>query len=81
MLVKKDLEGSFNLDSDEVSTVASFEDVLDLDALNLICSEVAEGLGDGGCDPVCIQTPVSRPSRSCRPKKIKKKNNKINKSK
>ena len=41
------------------ASACSFEDSLDLDALNLICSEIAEGLGDGGCDPKGLQTPLS----------------------
>ena len=39
---------------DDVSTVCSTEDNIDLEALNLICSEISKGLGDGGCDPLCL---------------------------
>jgi hypothetical protein len=45
---------------DDTSTICSADDNIDLEALNLICSEISEGLGDGGCDPVCLQTPVSQ---------------------
>jgi hypothetical protein len=45
---------------EDALTVCSNEDSVDLEALNLICSEVAEGLGDGGCDPLILQTPVSQ---------------------
>jgi hypothetical protein len=49
---------------DDVSTVCSIEDNIDLEALNLICSEISEGFGDGGCDPLCLQTPLSQNKRS-----------------
>jgi hypothetical protein len=39
---------------DETSSVCSLEENLDLEALNLICSEITEDLGDGGCDPLCL---------------------------
>lgn len=60
---------------DDASTVCSLEENLDLEALNFICSEISEGLGDGGCDPLCLQTPVSHKTkaRSKNRKKIKKK--------
>jgi len=48
---------------EDASTVCSNEDIVDLEALNLICSEIAEGLGDGGCDPLILQTPVSQKMR------------------
>ena len=37
---------------------------MDLDALNLICAEITEDLGDGGCDPLCLQTPLSHYKKS-----------------
>jgi hypothetical protein len=54
---------------DDASTFCSNDDVLDLEALNLICSEISEWLGDGGCDPKCLQTPVSQKKDSRRQKK------------
>ena len=48
---------------EDASTVCSNEDIVDLEALNLICSKIAEGLGDGGCDPLILQTPVSQKMR------------------
>jgi hypothetical protein len=45
---------------EDASTICSNEDSVDLEALNLICSEVVEGLGDGSCDPLILQTPVSQ---------------------
>jgi hypothetical protein len=48
---------------EDASTVCSNEDSVDLEALNLICSEVAEGLGDGGCDLLILKTPVSPKKR------------------
>jgi hypothetical protein len=39
---------------EDASTVCSTEDNVDLEALNLICSGIAEGLGDGGCDPLIL---------------------------
>jgi hypothetical protein len=44
---------------EDASTECSNVDNVDLEDLNLICSEIAEGLGDGGCDPLILQTPVS----------------------
>jgi len=38
----------------DASSVCSLDENLDLDALNLICAEISEDLGDGGCDPVCL---------------------------
>jgi len=63
---------------EDASTVCSNEDNLDLEALNLICSEIAEGLGDGGCDPLILQPPVSLKTRG-RPRH-KKRNKNSNKS-
>ena len=49
---------------DDASTLCSIEENIDLEALNFICSEVSEGLGDGGCNSLCLQTPVSPKKRS-----------------
>jgi hypothetical protein len=49
---------------DDVSTVGSTEDNIDLEAMNLICSEISEGLGDGGYGPLCLQIPISHKKRS-----------------
>ena len=59
----------------DASTVCSVDEDLDLDALNHICAEISEDLGDGGCDPLCLQTPIShlKKSRSKNKKKIIKK--------
>jgi hypothetical protein len=62
----------------DVSSVCSFDDGLHLENLNFICSEIAEGLGDVGCDPKCLPNPVSQSKISkkvSRPKN-KKKNSK-----
>ena len=56
-------ESSKNL-VDDVSSVCSLEENMDLDALNLICAEITEDLGDGGCDPLCLQTPLSHYKKS-----------------
>jgi len=59
---------------DDASTVCSLEDNLELEALNFICSQISEGLGDGGCDPLCLQTPVSQTTKASsknREKKLK----------
>ena len=67
----KDLEFSSLVESEKLrkqsslaveaaSTVCSTEDNLDLETLNLVYSEIAEGLGDGGCDPLILQTPISQ---------------------
>jgi len=56
-------ESSKNL-VDVVSSVCSLEENMDLDALNLICAEITEDLGDGGCDPLCLQTPLSHYKKS-----------------
>jgi hypothetical protein len=58
---------------EDASTICSNEDSVDLEALNLICLEVAEGLGDGGCDPLILQTPISQKKRG-RPRHKKKSN-------
>jgi hypothetical protein len=63
---------------DDASTICSNDDYIDLEALNLICSEILEGLGDGGCDPKCLQTPVSQKKgsqRGPRPRQNKKTKN------
>jgi len=49
---------------DDTSTVCSLEENMDLEALNLICVEISEDLGDGGCDPLCLQTPISHSKKS-----------------
>jgi hypothetical protein len=41
---------------DETSSVCSLEENLELEALNLICSDITEDLGDGGCD-LCVYRP------------------------
>lgn len=48
---------------EDASTVCSNEDFVDLEALNLICSDIAEGVGDGGCDSLHLQTPISHKIR------------------
>ena len=59
---------------EDVVSVSSNEEYLKLEELNYICSDVAESLGDGGCDPKCLKAPISH----CRgTKKIKNKKNKI----
>jgi hypothetical protein len=64
------LSENFNLEItnknlvDDVSFVCSLEENMDLDALNLICAEITEDLGDGGCDPLCLQTPLSHLKKS-----------------
>jgi hypothetical protein len=55
---------------DDASTVCSLEENMDLDALNLICAKISKDLGDGGYDPLCLQTPISQL------KKFRSKNNK-----
>jgi hypothetical protein len=77
LVESKKIVDTNKVEIDDVSTVYSFEDCLDLEALNLICSEIVEGLGDGGCDPKCLQTPVSQnkgAKKSPRPRKKKKTN-------
>jgi hypothetical protein len=44
---------------DETTSICSLDENFDLEALNLICSEITEDLGDGGCDTLCLQTPIS----------------------
>jgi hypothetical protein len=51
---------------DDASTICFNDDNIDLEALNLICSEILKGQGDGGCDPKCLQTPVSQKKGSWR---------------
>ena len=65
----KKLVDDNNIVLDDASTVCSNDDGIDLEALNFICSEISEGLGDGGCDPKCLQTPVSWKKSPCRHKK------------
>jgi len=55
---------------DDGQFVGSEGDILDYEALNLICAEAAEVLGDGGCDPVCLRSPISQKPRPKRNKKI-----------
>ena len=65
-------QGSMNRVDDAV-TDCSNDDYLDLETLNLICSEVGEYLGDGGCDPIDLHTPLSpKQSRKSKGKKKKK---------
>jgi hypothetical protein len=64
---------------EDVSLVCSNDDSVDLEALILICSDVIEGLGDGGCDPLILQTFISQ-SRRGRPKHNKPKNKRKGKS-
>jgi len=54
----KRIEEGMKFVSDDTSTVCSIEDKIDAEALNLICSEISEGLCDGGYDPLCLQTPL-----------------------
>jgi hypothetical protein len=70
---KRSVEESIVL-VDDASTVCSNDDNIDIEALNLICSEISEGLGDGGCDPKCLQIPVSHKRRSRPGQKKKNKN-------
>jgi hypothetical protein len=44
---------------DETTSICSLDENFELEALNLICSKITEDLGDGGCDPLCLQTPIS----------------------
>ena len=46
------------------STVCSFDGNLDLEALNIICSDILEGLGDEGCDHMYLHTPISQKKSS-----------------
>ena len=48
-----------NNNLDDATTVCSLDDNIDLETLNLICADISEDLGDGGCDPSCLQTPIS----------------------
>jgi hypothetical protein len=45
---------------DDTSTLCSNEESINFQALNLICAEISKGLGDRGCDPKCLQTPISQ---------------------
>jgi len=83
----KDLENNRLLESaklreenfvlvEDASTVCSIDDYIDLEALNLICSDIAEGLSDGCCDLLILQTPVSQKSGRRPSRKKKNKNNK-----
>ena len=50
--------------SDGASTVCSIEHKIDAKALNLIGSEISEGLCDGRYDPLCLQIPLPQNKRS-----------------
>jgi hypothetical protein len=57
---------------EDASTGCSNDDSVVFEALNLFCSDIAEGLGDGGCDPLSLQTPISQVKRghpNCKTKK------------
>ena len=41
-------------------SVCSADENLDLETLNILCADITEDLGDGGCDPFDIQTPLSQ---------------------
>jgi hypothetical protein len=74
LLEDEKLRKESSLFVEDASMVCSTEDNLDLETLNLICSNMAEGLGDGGCDPLILQTPISqRASVQLRNKKRNKK--------
>lgn len=63
---------------EDASTECSVDDEVDFEALNLICSEIAEGLDGTGCDPEIVQPPVP-PVRVKANSKVKNKNkNKCN---
>ena len=59
---------------DETTSICSLDENFDLEALNLICLEITEDLGDGGCDPLCLQTNIShyKKVRAKNRKKVKK---------
>jgi len=57
---------------DDASSLCSNDDYLGVEGLNLICSEISEGLGDGGCDPKCLQTSISQKKGSRRSQRQKK---------
>jgi len=63
--------GNTKIDLDEAVSVSSIDDNLDLEALNLICADVSQGLGDGGCDPLCLQPPVSQNRKASNKKRNK----------
>ena len=44
---------------DDFSSICSLDENLDLENLNHLCGDISEELGDGGCDPLGIQTPLS----------------------
>ena len=58
---------------DDTLTVCSNDDIIDLEAINLICSDIAEGLGDGGCDPLILQSPIPHKNKE-HPKRHRNKN-------
>jgi hypothetical protein len=60
---------------EDASSTCSLDDSVDLEALNLICSEILEGLGAWGCDPLILQTPISLKS-STHPRHKKNSRNK-----
>lgn len=70
----KPLEGT-HLEVDDLSSVCSLDDRMDLEALNFICSKISEELGDGGCDTLDVQTSLSRSKKGG--SKGAKKSNKI----
>jgi hypothetical protein len=57
---------------EDASTVCFNDDSVDLEGLNFICSDIVEGLGDGGCDLLILQTPVSQNKRGRPRHKTKK---------
>jgi hypothetical protein len=69
-----------NVTDHDENSVGSIEDNPDIEALNLICEEVAECLGDGGCNPFDLQTPVSlNKNKSVKKKKSKRSGKKVHK--
>jgi len=63
-LAKKKVVENISLEADDISSVCSWDDRMDLEALNIICAGISEDLGDGGCDPLSLQSPVSHPKKS-----------------
>ena len=51
MIDSKNLMFNDKREIEDVVSVSSNEEHLNLEELNYICSDVAESLGDGGCDP------------------------------
>ena len=51
------LQNSLDTNTDNIS-VCSQDESIDLETLNLLWSEISECLGDGGCDPLVLQTPL-----------------------